>query len=212
MFLWKVKRFHGRDGRPYSNSGKQAGEDQANTFSAALNEECPLQSWTSHQWFQCSHPTQAWPWKCKKSFQMFGWEERSILLQNLLYAALVFSSGGTFWAAPGPGQPWKHNFCLAESWGWAWWSTSSSGNPQAAAARQHNLRAAKKPLFTTIPNIINQPTVCSDRKLLLTTLILLNKWNHPITHSNLINRSTQRRKWALQNGLEKSSHFVLPFN
>lgn len=146
------------------------------------------------------------------SFQMFGWEERSILLQNLLYAALVFSSGGTFWAAPGPGQPWKHNFCLAESWGWAWWSTSSSGNPQAAAARQHNLCAAKKPLFTTLPNIINQPTVCSDRKLLLTTLILLNKWNHPITHSNLINRSTQRRKWALQNGLEKSSHFVLPFN
>lgn len=145
---------------------------------------------------------------------MFGWEGKSIFLQNLLHTALMFSSQGAFQAAPAPAQAWKQKFCLSESWGWAWWSTSSSGNPQAAAAaRQHNLCAAKKkPLFTTIPNIINQPTVCSDRKLLLTTLILLNKWNHPITHSNLINRSTQRRKWALQNGLEKSSHFVLPFN
>jgi len=47
--------------------------------------------------------------------------------------------------------------------------------PPAAAGWQHDLCAAKKPIFTTITNIINQAMVCSDRKLLLTTLILLNK-------------------------------------
>lgn len=42
VFLCKVKRFRGRDGHPYSCSGKQAGEDQANTFSDTPNERCPL--------------------------------------------------------------------------------------------------------------------------------------------------------------------------
>lgn len=202
-----MKRSHGRDGHPYSSSGKQAGEDQANTFSDIPNQRCPLQSWTSHRWFQCSRPTQAWPWKCKL---LNVWVRREInFVSKSPPHCLVVQFWGHLPSCPCATQPWKHQ--LLSAWELRlslvkheqFWKPPSSSS-QAAQP--------KKPLFTTIPNIINQPTVCSDRKLLPTTLILLNKWNHPITHSNLINRSTQRRKWALQNGLEKSSHFVLPFN
>lgn len=145
------------------------------------------------------------------NYQMFGWEGKSIFLQNLLHTALVLSSEGIFQAAPAPAQPWKHKVRAQAEPGEAP-AVLETPKQQQQQPGSTTCVLQKKPLFTTIPNIINQPTVCSDRKLLLTTLILLNKWNHPITHSNLINRSTQRRKWALQNGLEKSSHFVLPFN
>ena len=160
---------------PASYAGKHVGEDQAITFSAVPNERCTFQTQASRRCFQCSYHTQIWFCTCKL---LNVWVRRKIscgskrISSTPLGCSVLKAPCELLLCQPSPGSTTFVSVRVETEPGkyqQLWKAPSSSSRLTAQPV------CCKKTLFTTITNIINRPTVCSDRKLLLTTLILLNK-------------------------------------